>query len=310
MFPKWYYPLGRASKSVGRSKWSILGRKFFQVEQGHRATPNRIMGNSSLSGLRLVFVVASALLIAAAPLPVLAQNVVTRGPSQPEMADRVRQEFLHAWNGYKQYAWGHDELQPLTKTPHDWYGTSLYMTPVDALDTMILMGLNKEADEDRELSPGISPSTRTSTSRTSRSRFACLGACSAAINFRATSGCSCLRKTWVIGSCRSSIRRRACRTWKSTSRPARCAANLRTQLRSVLCCSNSALSANSPANPIYYDKAKRALVELYNRRSTIGLVGDGINITDGEVDRHGQQRQRRDRFVLRVFAEDFDSVRR
>ena len=67
------------------------------------------------------------------------------------MADRVRHEFLHAWNGYKQYARGHDELQPLTKTPHDWYGTSLYMTPVDALDTMILMGLNKEADEDREL---------------------------------------------------------------------------------------------------------------------------------------------------------------
>ncbi len=32
-----------------------------------------------------------------------------------EMAERVRQDFLHAWNGYKQYAWGHDELQPLTQ---------------------------------------------------------------------------------------------------------------------------------------------------------------------------------------------------
>jgi len=27
-----------------------------------------------------------------------------------EMAASVRQEFLHAWNGYRQYAWGHDEL--------------------------------------------------------------------------------------------------------------------------------------------------------------------------------------------------------
>ncbi|MDZ7304033.1 MAG: glycoside hydrolase family 47 protein, partial [candidate division KSB1 bacterium] len=55
-----------------------------------------------------------------------------------EMAKRVREEFLHAWNSYKQYAWGHDELKPLSKSYRDWYGVSLYMTPVDALDTMIL----------------------------------------------------------------------------------------------------------------------------------------------------------------------------
>src|SRR5579864_7057064 len=39
-----------------------------------------------------------------------------------QMAERVRQEFLHAWNAYKQYAWGHDELTPLSKGHHDWYG--------------------------------------------------------------------------------------------------------------------------------------------------------------------------------------------
>ena len=33
--------------------------------------------------------------------------------------DRVCAEFLHAWNGYKQYAWGHDELKPLSKTHSD-----------------------------------------------------------------------------------------------------------------------------------------------------------------------------------------------
>ena len=59
------------------------------------------------------------------------------------MAARVRDDFLHAWSGYKQYAWGHDELKPLTKSYRDWYGTSLLMTPVDALDTMVLMGLNR-----------------------------------------------------------------------------------------------------------------------------------------------------------------------
>jgi len=33
--------------------------------------------------------------------------------------------------------------------------------------------------------------------------------------------------------------------------------------------------------PIYYDKAKRALVELYSRRSSIGLVGSGIDVKTG-----------------------------
>src|SRR4030095_8025715 len=56
---------------------------------------------------------------------------------------------LHAWNGYKQYAWGHDSLRPLSKAPHDWYGQSLWMTPVDALDTLILMKLEAEADRTR-----------------------------------------------------------------------------------------------------------------------------------------------------------------
>ncbi|HEX7130388.1 MAG TPA: glycoside hydrolase family 47 protein, partial [Rhodanobacteraceae bacterium] len=67
------------------------------------------------------------------------------------MAARVKAEFLHAWNNYKRYAWGHDELKPLSKAPHDWYGQSLLMTPVDALDTLVLMGLKEDADEDRAL---------------------------------------------------------------------------------------------------------------------------------------------------------------
>src|ERR1700721_1856599 len=64
--------------------------------------------------------------------------------AQTEMANRVRQEFLHAWNGYKQYAWGHDELKPLSKSYRDWHSVSLEMTAVDALDTMILMSLDDE----------------------------------------------------------------------------------------------------------------------------------------------------------------------
>src|SRR5207249_9096959 len=64
-----------------------------------------------------------------------------------KLADRVRTEFLHAWNNYERYAWGHDALRPLSKTGHDWYGQSLLMTPVDALDTLILMRSEEHTSE-------------------------------------------------------------------------------------------------------------------------------------------------------------------
>jgi hypothetical protein len=74
----------------------------------------------------------------------------TAAPAPGPMALQVRSEFLYAWNAYKQYAWGHDELTPLSKGHHDWHSKSLLMTPVDALDTMIIMGLTDEADKTRE----------------------------------------------------------------------------------------------------------------------------------------------------------------
>jgi mannosidase alpha-like ER degradation enhancer 2 len=60
-----------------------------------------------------------------------------------KLAERVKAETRHAWQGYKRYAWGHDALKPLSKAPHDWYAQSLLMTPVDALDTLILMAWTK-----------------------------------------------------------------------------------------------------------------------------------------------------------------------
>jgi ER degradation enhancer, mannosidase alpha-like 2 len=68
-----------------------------------------------------------------------------------EMAAKVIDACRHGWEGYKQYAWGSDELRPLTKTPRNWYSRSLLMTPVDAYDTFILLGLKKEAGEAKKL---------------------------------------------------------------------------------------------------------------------------------------------------------------
>ena len=68
-----------------------------------------------------------------------------------EMCNKVKAAAQHAWKGYKDYAWGADDLKPLTREPKIWYRKSMLMTPVDAFDTFTLLGLKEEAEEAKEM---------------------------------------------------------------------------------------------------------------------------------------------------------------
>lgn len=59
--------------------------------------------------------------------------------------------FRHAWLGYRKFAWGHDELKPVSKSFNEWFGLGL--TLIDSLDTMWILGLKK----------GICPSSHVAT---------------------------------------------------------------------------------------------------------------------------------------------------
>lgn len=60
----------------------------------------------------------------------------------------VVKAFQHAWRGYKKYAWGKDELKPISKESNEWF--NLGLTLVDSLDTIWLMGLREEFEEARQ----------------------------------------------------------------------------------------------------------------------------------------------------------------
>ena len=66
---------------------------------------------------------------------------------QNERQKAVVEAFQHAWKAYKKYAWGKDELKPISKDSNEWF--DLGLTLVDSLDTMWLMGLSDEFDEAR-----------------------------------------------------------------------------------------------------------------------------------------------------------------
>ncbi|PQE29698.1 class I alpha-mannosidase protein [Rutstroemia sp. NJR-2017a WRK4] len=60
--------------------------------------------------------------------------------------NRVRKEFIHAWNGYKKHAWLHDEVMPLSGGWKDTF-VGWAATLVDSLDTLYIMGLRKEFED-------------------------------------------------------------------------------------------------------------------------------------------------------------------
>jgi mannosidase alpha-like ER degradation enhancer 2 len=202
-------------------------------------------------------------------------EVTTR--EQTEMANRVRQEFLHAWNGYKQYAWGHDELKPLSKSYRDWYGASLYVTPVDALDTMILMGLDDEAAKTREfIAKNLSFDQDISVKNFEVSIRMLGGLLS---SYQLTDDKRLLALAEDLG-------KRLLPVFNSPTGMPYVNVNLKTGAVSgeetnpaevgTLLIEFGTLS-KLVGKPIYYDKAKHALVELYNRRDETSHIGGGID---------------------------------
>src|SRR5579863_5440588 len=197
-------------------------------------------------------------------------------------AARVKAEFLHAWQNYERYAWGHDELRPLSKTPRDWYGQSLLMTPVDALDTLVLMGLKDEADKDRALIDAQLSFDKDIYVKNFEITIRLLGGLLS--GYELTGDKRLLALADDLGT-------RLLPVFESPTGMPYVYVNLKTgavrgevtnpaEVGTLLIEFGTLSKLTGKA--VYYEKAKRALVELYKRRSPIGLVGSSINVKTGE----------------------------
>jgi mannosidase alpha-like ER degradation enhancer 2 len=199
-----------------------------------------------------------------------------------KLANEVKAEFLHAWNGYKKYAWGHDDLKPLSKTHKDWYAETLLMTPVDALDTMYLMGMKKEADATRKYITANLNFDKDLDVQNFEITIRLLGGLLS--SYQITGDKKLLALADDLGT-------RLLPVFDSPTGLPYKYVNLKTgKTRGEV--TNPAETgtllvefgtlAKLTGKKIYFEKAKRALVETYNRRSKIGLVGTNINVETGE----------------------------
>ncbi len=173
-------------------------------------------------------------------------------------------------------------MKPLSKSYKDWYGQTLLMTPVDALDTLYLLGFKSEADTTRKYITENLSFDKDIEVQNFEITIRLLGGLLSA--YQMTNDKKLLALAEDLGT-------RLLPVFDSpTGLPYRYV-NLKTgKTRGEI--TNPAETgtlliefgtlAKLTNKPIFYDKAKRALVETYKRRSPIGLVGTKINVETGK----------------------------
>ncbi|XP_073471557.1 mannosyl-oligosaccharide 1,2-alpha-mannosidase IC [Aquarana catesbeiana] len=78
--------------------------------------------------------------------PPLGNHHKQKDPETQERRNKIKEMMKFAWDSYKKYAWGENELRPLTKDGHfgSLFGGLKGATIVDALDTLFIMDLKEE----------------------------------------------------------------------------------------------------------------------------------------------------------------------
>jgi len=207
---------------------------------------------------------------------------LTANPSPTEISKQIREEFLHAWNGYKTHAWGCDELKPLTKTCHNWGSHSLLITPIEALDTMIIMDLHEEADRTREYIATHLSFDHNMFVNTFETTIRVLGGLIS--SYQMTEDKRLLDLAEDLG-------RRLLPAFSSSTGMPYSWVNLRTgvakgHLSNAAEIGTSILEFGTLSklvgDPIFHEVSLAALLEVYKYRSSIGLLGSKIDVNTGE----------------------------
>ena len=208
-------------------------------------------------------------------------------------ASEVKEAFLHAWEGYVRHAWGHDQLRPLSRGYRDWYSSPLLMTPVDGYDTMVLMGLTQQADSAKALVLGQLSFDHDMTVQVFEVTIRLLGGLLSSYQLDgnprflelakdladrlmpAFSSPTGMPYRWVnlaTGNTAAPESRGGRANAEPTSNPAEIG---------TLTLEFGTLSKLT-GDPRYMDAVKKAVRQLYDRRSPLGLVGSVINVDTGE----------------------------
>ncbi len=231
--------------------------------------------------LRFVF---SLLFLLVLQPSVMAQSTSKKMTLQERDAlqEEVKAATRHAWKGYKKYAWTMDDLEPLSKKGKNWYKHPMLMTPVDAFDSFLMLGLQYEAAEAKKIILSDLDFNSNNSVQVFEVTIRLLGGLITAYEldgdnkflqlatdladrlmpaFNTPTGMPYRYVDLQTGEVRDSI-----------NNPAEIG---------TLLLEFGQLSKHT-GDKKYYDAAKKAIMYVYNKRSKLGLAGEQINVLSGE----------------------------
>jgi len=194
----------------------------------------------------------------------------------------VKEETRKSWEAYKKYAWGSDVLLPLSKSSKNWYKEPLYISPIDAYSTLKVMGLDKEAAEIEKYVVEELDFNKDIDVKVFEVNIRVLGGLLAMYQY--TNNPEILTKAEDFG-------KRMLPAFNSPTGIPYYWVNLKTgavrgekvnvaEAGTYLI--EMGVLSYFTGNPVYYQAAKKASTAVFERRSKLDLVGEGINVDTGE----------------------------
>lgn len=213
----------------------------------------------------------------------LSQGKVARFTDEmrAEMRSKIKEAAARSWQGYKQYAWGHDDLMPLSKMPKDWYTYPMLMTPVDAFDTFVLLGLTNEAKDAKQLILDSLNVRSNNEVQIFEVTIRILGGLLSAYELDGDKRFLVLARE--IGNrmlpAFGTPTGMPCRYINLQTGKLRDSLNNPAEIGSLLL--EFGQLSKLTGNPVYYRAARKAILAVFARRSKAGLVGEQINVING-----------------------------
>lgn len=198
------------------------------------------------------------------------------------VAVRIRTETFRAWHAYVRYAWGHDGFRPLSKKGYDWYNEPIGITLIDAYSTLSIMGFKDEAKRiEQDVADNIQ-FDRDIYVKTFEVDIRVLGGL--LDMYQISGNPKILAKAEDFGkrllpafSSKTGIPH----YWVNLKTGATRGDTVNVAEGGSSLIEMGVLSAFT-GKPIYYQAAKRASKALYQRRSSLGLVAQDINVETGK----------------------------
>lgn len=210
------------------------------------------------------------------------ETSTTANPIADSLAQEVIDETLRSWKAYKQYAWGHDVLAPLSKSYEDWYEEPLYISPIDAFSTLHLMDLKDEAKEIERYVVDSLDFNKDIDVKIFEVNIRILGGLLAMYEHSGNPKVLNKAKDFADRMLHAFNTKTGIPTYWVNLKTGIAKGDTVNVAEAATYTFEMGILSSYTKDPKYYQAGKKATLAIYERRSTIGLIGEIINVQTGE----------------------------